>query len=64
MAILPEAGAVTVAANFRLMYDKRSEVQTNNAFISGLRRAEKDALAISTKADADLVKEHEQLVQR
>ena len=56
MAILPEAGAVTVAANFRLMYDKRSEVQTNNAFISGLRRAEKDALAISTKADADLVK--------
>ena len=62
--MLPEAGAVTVAANFRLMYDKRSELQTNNAFVTGLRRAEKQALQIATEADAKLVKEHEALVQR
>ena len=62
--MLPEAGAVTVAANFRLMYDKRSELQTNNAFVTGLRRAEKQALQIATEADAKLVKEHENLVQR
>ena len=62
--MLPEAGAVTVAANFRLMYDKRSELQTNNAFVTGLRRAEKQALEIATSADAKLVKEHESLVQR
>ena len=62
--MLPEAGAVTVAANFRLMYDKRSELQTNNAFVTGLRRAEKQALQIATEADAKLVKEHEDLVNR
>ena len=62
--MLPEAGAVTVAANFRLMYDKRSELQTNNAFVTGLRRAEKQALQIATEADAKLVQEHEALVKR
>ena len=62
--MLPEAGAVTVAANFRLMYDKRSELQTNNAFVTGLRRAEKQALRIATEADAELVREHEALVQK
>ena len=60
--MLPEAGAVTVAANFRLMYDKRSELQTNNAFVTGLRRSEKQALQIATEGDAALVKQHEELV--
>ena len=60
--MLPEAGAVTVAANFRLMYDKRSELQTNNAFVTGLRRSEKQALQIASEGDAALVKQHEELV--
>ena len=62
--MLPEAGAVTVAANFRLMYDKRSELQTNNAFVTGLRRAERTALQISSEADSELVKQHEKLVSK
>ena len=62
--MLPEAGAVTVAANFRLMYDKRSELQTNNAFVTGLRRAERTALQISSEADSELVKQHEKLVTK
>ena len=62
--MLPEAGAVTVAANFRLMYDKRSELQTNNAFVTGLRRSEKQALQIASEGDAALVKQHEELVSK
>ena len=62
--MLPEAGAVTVAANFRLMYDNRSELQTNNAFVTGLRRAERTALQISSEADSELVKQHEKLVSK
>jgi TP901 family phage tail tape measure protein len=64
MAILPEAGAVTVAANFRLMYDKRSELATNNAFITGLRSAERRALEIAKDADSELLKQHEILVTK
>ena len=51
-------------ANFRLMYDKRSELQTNNAFVTGLRRAERTALQISSEADSELVKQHEKLVTK
>ena len=63
MAILPEAGAVTVAANFRLMYDKRSELATNNAFVTGLRRAERQALEIANEADSELVRQHKELTK-
>jgi len=61
-SMLPEAGAVTVAANFRLMYDKRSELATNNALITGLRRAETSALQLAAETDEKLVKQHADLV--